>query len=937
MKALEAGDADTAEQILIAAEALKNPRVYTADDYDAALQQGNKYLADAMQQLMTRAPEAQQADDPYGAAMLALKDAPWYERALVGAGHRADQLWQGLETLGTYIGSPTAQAHWRGEFPKDEAAYNAAKRVSLQEADGATAKYRKDIEKNTGMAGVLGEFLPYYVSGAIGGPLFSNLTSEAFGGLKALSYMPITPTRRKAYELALKQRSLAPGLPISERLANILGMGELGLVEGGLDSEKNASVSGAQGLAGGVAAEMLRPLLSRAVPVNTQQDRDLLDWAKKNYGYQPTPGELTGIHSTGVYDAKMRIDAKTQDIMQNFDLHNDSALTDMMQDVLGMPKTGTLTKDAFKELEKQFAEGFDAIRNNTYGEFTPEQLHKLNMYAASIQNNPGYPEEITRLAEQYRRAMSSLSGLGGNLTATPISPETRKQVAKNLYGVLQRQLEKNQKAINASLRPHANDAAAEKLWNTQNELSQYRTDFLEGKVPFEKLPYAQKLWQQSNAHAAAYEDAFNKGANQDELLKLQQAADDADAMYKAAEAKYKNILSNSKKVHDATLNQYKSSKHAQGIAKAVRSRTLQEQLGALPYAQELEDQVFKAKQDYNAYLDKIGYQPTHAQQGDFDKQEKWVRSRLADINKLVGFNESIANQNFITPAHASKLDDHLMTIKAAGIDPSTKTDFYPDNFYEDVFSALAPIREGMRPLSPAGNAVIDGSKVDALNKELTQTIRDYYKRGNGSYAKALEPFKDYLNEATKWTPDTSPEMIDQLSKLRERYAMYDIVKDNRMINADMQVDPTAITKWAEGDKWELGSLLAGKAQDRPKEILQNMAYLHRYKLQMPRTNQTRNVGSIDIPADTIHTPWTSQPSFGTLLRSQLYLRGLPPIIPPGYPYITGLLNLPNRGLLSVQPWFHGTEQAQNFSGRTFDWASDMYDTTKNKYREFMKQ
>jgi hypothetical protein len=864
--------------------------MYSADDYDEALALGDMELANHIKSSLAQPLEQQQRDDPYGANMFRLHQAPWYERALVGAGHRADQMWQGLKKANTYLDQAMA--------PGDEGEKAALERMQLQEDDDATAKYRKDIEKNAGVPGVLGELAPYYVSGAATGPAFSALTENLFGGLNYLANAPFTAARKKAFDLMRAQRPLMPGLPLGKRVANIVGSGLTGLMEGGLDSEKNTQVSGLQGLAGGVAAEMARPVLSRVIPNNTQQDRDILDWASKNYGYQPTPGELTKLKSVGVYDAKLRTDAKTQDLMQNFDLHNDAAVTNMMADVLGLPKTGTLTKQGFANLKTEFDEGFDTIRKQTYGEFTPEHLAQINAYATGVQNNPGLPQAIKDQAEMYRNAMQGLSGPGGNLMSMPITDATRMQIAKNLQGVWRNQVGKNQSLL-TSVNNFAKSPQTVSLRNNAFNAEQTYDKYLSGRMPFELTDEAPALWQAHSKAIADWEAAA--GQPPEVLMPLAKKARDTEADYLRAQAAYTDELK------------------APDLSVTPRAALYKQQ----------HDAAAAALQDHLASAPTVN-------PGDITKQEKWVKARLADINSKVGYNRSQTNQGFLTPAHLAVIDKHLMNIKNAGIEPHTKNEFYPEGFYDDVYQALAPIREGMRQTNEAGNTIVQGTKVNALDKEISKSIRDYYTRGEGAYAQALQPFKDHLNKATKWEADTPPEVIDELTKLKERYAMYDLVKDNRMINADLQVDPTAITKWAEGDKWELDSLLSGSADKRLKENLQNMAYLHRYKLQMPRTNQTRNIGSLDVDADTAHTPWRTMPSLSTQARTQLYLRGLPPIIPRGWPNATGLLNLPNKGLMSVQPWFHATEQTQNFGGRTADWLDETSEDIKKKYRKFMK-
>src|SRR5574343_273157 len=423
LQALEAGDTEEAEKILAAGEAQANPRVYNASDYDEALASGNKYLANVIQSLMSQPLEQQAQDDPYGKLMLDLRDAPWYERALVGAGHRSDQLWNGLKDannmLDTLLLPPGA----------DEAP--AMRRVDAQAADDAAAKYRADVEKNAGVAGILGEFAPYYVSGSTLGPIMSEAMSGLITGGKWLARAPFKKSMVHA-----TQKSLTPGVPMQERVANILGMTATGAIEGGVDSERHALTSAGQGLIGGIAGEIARPYLSRQVSNATDADKRMMKWFEDNYGYEFTPGQKTHIKSLETYDAALRINAKTQDLMRQFDLNNDRRVDNMIADVLGMPRPKNgFTTDDFAALDTKLNEGFDAIRKNTYGEFSPEDLHKINMLTKDIHSSSTDPA-VKDLAERWRRQIMGMSGPGGELTAMPISEETYKKTMTNLQGVL---------------------------------------------------------------------------------------------------------------------------------------------------------------------------------------------------------------------------------------------------------------------------------------------------------------------------------------------------------------------------------------------------------------------------------------------------------------------------------------------------------------------
>ncbi len=968
LQALEAGDTEEVEKILVAAEAQANPRVYIASDYDEALASGNKYLADVMQGLMSRPLEQQAQDDPYGKLMLDLHQAPWYERALVGAGHRSDQLWNGLkdanDALDTMLLPPGAN-----EAP-------AAKRIEAQADDDATAKYRADIEKNAGIAGILGELAPYYVSGTTLGPIMSEAMSGLINGGRWLAYAGWTNKGKNALKLRNLQRPLYPGMPMQERLANILGMGATGTIEGGVDSERHALTSGAQGLIGGIAGETLRPMLSRKTSRADPQTLDLLQKLKTKYGYEPTPGELTHTASDEVYFANQSHNAVTQDLIQGFQMGQQDSYNRMMADVLGIPwpkKGDNLTKEAFAALDTKLNEGFDAIRKNTYGEFTPEDLHKINMLTRDIHNSSTDPA-VKDLAERWRRQIMGMSGPGGGLTATPISDETFKKTMSNLHGVLKRLQEKQNIAIRKSQTPYADYPEAQKLYKAMMEAGTKEAHFLQGKLPFTSTSKAQTLWQQVADHENALSRAMASNASPEELAKLNAKVEAAHAEYGAAEADYNKLITlppkrtgwapeadyrQERAIEDAFMRRHNVTREAANrmIREGRRSKALE----MSPYYSGFYEPKISTKNAFQDYTEanKIAAQPVLFAD-DFKKQNVWARARAEDIAKLIKFNMSQTNAGFLTPGHMAILDKHLSTIKGTGIDPAKHAEVYPEGFYEDILTALQPIRAGMNPVNEAGNTIIKGDVVDDLGKEINKTLRDYHKQDKDVYAKMLQPYQDYLRNATKWQEGMSPAEIEHLNQIKKQYAMRNLVMDNRMVLANGQTDLTAIAKWLEGDKHELGMALAGmtagkgKAPVPEKEILQDLAYLKRYKESLKRSVQT-NMGAHAVQVDTLYTPWRVFPSLASGFRTQLYTRGMGPI-PAGYPYITGLLNLPNKGtggflkinpaaplswknlntsmgsLMNVQPWFHATEQTQDFGGRAYRNALRLYDKSQELYR-----
>src|SRR5574343_2035695 len=532
-----------------------------------------------------------------------------------------------------------------------------------------------------------------------------------------------------------------------------------------------------------------------------------------------------------------------------------------------------------------------------------------------------------------------MSGPGGELTAMPISEETYKNTMTNLQGVL-KQLEEKNKNLQAQALGFAKSPRVIDYRNKAYNAEKLYNNYVTGKLRFEDLPEGQNLWKQENEALNSWENAVNTGASTGVISKLATKAREAQEAHATARKLFLDELRDP------------------NIANSPRAVQLAQQHEA----------ATKALNEYLARAPKVDTKI-------LEQQQKCAKQRAVDIAKLIGFNRSQTNRGFLTPDHMAILDKHLSLIKSTSLDPAKHAEVYPEGFYEDIMTALQPIRAGMNPVNEAGNTVIKGDVVDDLGKEINKTLRDYYKQDKDVYAKMLQPYQDYLRNATKWQGElskeeanelfdltsleaTSPLRADQaqrlnylknksanplseeekqyLNQIKKQYAMRNLATDNRMVNADMQTDLTAIRKWLEGDKHELGMALAGKTAGDgkspvpEKEILQHLAYLEAYKKQMARTVQT-NMGTYAIPADTLPTYDSVQPPLTSLLKTQLYLRGFGPI-PAGWPAATGYLNMRERGPLSVQPWFHAAEQSEDLTGRAYRNALRLYDKSQELYR-----
>lgn len=415
--------------------------------------------------------------DPYADFRRGTIDSSIWDRAMLGAGHRTSQIGEGLNNLKNYYLEGAANNWSRHPLvPRDLqlklSDYAQGKQAEIQnyeqpEAGDPMPAYKQDLVKDTGLPGAAGEFLPYHLSGTAVGPVLSKIggrllggisnvasvpvkvtgrgigsltdlgVSKGFGPAKWLNEMAVDPLRVRAAEKALSKTDL-PLIPMLKGTgANIVGQTALGGTENALDSEKTISEGLIQGASGGVAAGIMKPILSRAVdgvnPLVSDAEQSLMTRLRRNYGIQFNPGETTGLQSRQVQAANFRHRAATQDMMQVYDTNQERKVANMIADGLGMPKPANgFTHADFANQVAELDKGYKAIADNTYGEFDPGIMGKINTHVANVLNDPTIPKDVKDLANKYRLAAHGYQTPDKQLVAAPYTLDDHASIMGNL-------------------------------------------------------------------------------------------------------------------------------------------------------------------------------------------------------------------------------------------------------------------------------------------------------------------------------------------------------------------------------------------------------------------------------------------------------------------------------------------------------------------------
>jgi len=799
-----------------------------------------------------------------------------WDRAMLGAGKESELLLHGLKNIGDF-GINTAANAWadKGLFPDTlyGVANDAMTRTNTRNQEATEQRpMREALDKSTGLPGIAGSFLPYYLSGFAAGPVTNKVAGT---GLKAggdvaealikagrsllgnLVERGASQGRRGPMWLnreifdPLKTKELNAINSIGDRQLSymqadrpkqILGGGILGALENSSNPDRDAESGAFNGAYGALAGSLVKPYLTQiSHPGDRGVKPDMLEALKRaeRQGYSVTPGLRTGKPSLQVYEANARHNPATMDMMHNFDLNNQDKLDRMFMRGLGMDNVqGGLTHEAFANHNAKLTDRWDALRQGTEGRFDEATMGQVDEYLKKLHTDrsPG-SQEISDTATNVRNAMYGYGD--GSLQLQPQSYPlaTGQAVTKDL------------KAVYDKLAP-------------------------QGQLPLHQslIDTALNKWQTSRQHAVDWSKPGR--ATRQERINNAAAA-------KADKTDYQNLIAQQKAI---------------------------------------------AQQ--NALLTNTPASDTAAAR------------TINDINKLLRFNGMPENARFITPDHVQILNKHLAKLESLTKDSVGKPNLsfgQLPTMYDDVLGALKPISGNLVKRDAAtGEAILDGARLAKLRRDLQEQVSQLRQDNRGTDANKLLPLLDHLDKATKYKGNALIPNEEAARALRQDSAMLNLARENRMVNTDMRLDPTAMTKWVEGDPLELGNLFAGKQSIPQKKDWYDITRLHREQLSGKKSTQT-NQGAVNSGVDEMATPHSFMPSAYQQWKLQTYLHGrMGGVIPKGWPAATGYMNMNHTGPASIYPINHGLEQSADTSGRVYRGGKKLTNKVSSLYEELMK-
>jgi hypothetical protein len=387
---------------------------------------------------------------------------------MLGAGYTTEMLRHGLANLGDYAIAGEAGINRLMPFHSDTAnkklteMYDAAlNRVDERDNNyEENLPYNQALQKEVGIPGFLGSFLPYIALGPNASEITTKIGKTVADTAQSAAEMAVevpSTAASKSFEFlankfgteafrkkvateftipkaaaALKAANAVKAVAFDPRvgaLDNILGSTLLGAGEGWLRPDMTAGVGALAGLMAGGTNAAIGPGLSRLdnPKINSVGPayRETLSFLERG-GYQPPLGMKYGNAKLQADMGKFRQSPETLDQVAAFDANNQIALNRIVaKNVLGMPKEAadkitTLSPEVMSDRLKVLKEQFDNIENNSVARFSKENMDNINNVVDELgRNQTPEGKRAYRLADSYRQAIQ-----GYRETAMRFNPQS---------------------------------------------------------------------------------------------------------------------------------------------------------------------------------------------------------------------------------------------------------------------------------------------------------------------------------------------------------------------------------------------------------------------------------------------------------------------------------------------------------------------------------
>jgi len=340
-----------------------------------------------------------------------VQKSPFMKNAMISAGREADKLVSGSKDVGYFLqdllGNPTA----------------IQKSIALSKSEDSKDEAYKGFQEGSNfLERALGGAIPYFVTGATGGPTAAKLTDAVVNKLISSPLkMATTAARTAASDTAnaAAQSAFGPTRYLGQRIkteitdplnawsamkrnqvnlqdpyfkgamGDVLGSGALGAVEGGLHYDRNPVNGAIAGLMGGITGKLASPMLRHLPNYYTPTENNIVDWAKQE-GMQLLTGMDSGSRRLQNFESQLAKSEAFSDTVNRYNQGNDVVANRIAYKAMGLPEkqidhmTPQLLSKHLDDLGKQYNE----LEAGTVAKFTKEDQLALQQHLADVSQNP---------------------------------------------------------------------------------------------------------------------------------------------------------------------------------------------------------------------------------------------------------------------------------------------------------------------------------------------------------------------------------------------------------------------------------------------------------------------------------------------------------------------------------------------------------------------
>lgn len=394
----------------------------------------------------------------------------FFKKLMLSTGQETNKLVEGTKDLNNIIGKAAGDPQ--------AARLMAERKTRMADLDASL----KEFNEEKGVAGVLGESVPYLLTGMVANPVTRKVAEKVGGGIGALAsklsnlrHSGVAKVadkmsdsgsnalqgmgkdlqegylKKSQMDLDYNKNKVVYGYPNRpDLIKDLIGDTALGAVEGAAHYDMGAGQGAANSAIGSWTGSMLKPLLSNRPKAWNPSEQSLVDWSRAQ-GMTHTPGMQTGSAQLQKFEKGVQQSGDTTDLLGRVDRGNQEVMNRTAWKSAGIenPKNAfAIDQDVLNKHKANLKQQYNDLEAASTAYIEVPAFQSVMSDALSLQSNnsPGARQAYQTLEKYLNRIRrGGETGDSGELTGLQISGRD--------YQVLRSQLKEELKSASKNNQP----------------------------------------------------------------------------------------------------------------------------------------------------------------------------------------------------------------------------------------------------------------------------------------------------------------------------------------------------------------------------------------------------------------------------------------------------------------------------------------------------